>query len=135
MDIQSNEINVNNSDSVVYKILSNCSYLERYLPPDKLQNFRSTENECSFSVAGVGEIELTIVEQTPFSLVEYSLKGAMKMVAKVQFFIRENEPQTCILSANIQADIPFFMATMLKPQLLKVLSTILEVVKQIAENQ
>jgi hypothetical protein len=52
MKIESTRVDVNASQEDIYSFLVNSNNLIHLLPQDKISNWKSTENECSFKAQG-----------------------------------------------------------------------------------
>lgn len=135
MKLQSKEITIHAASSHVYQMLTDCNNIGRYIPADKVQNFRATSTECSFNLPGAGDVRFTISRQVPYSIVEYAIATAMKMEAHAVFELIGIDAQSCCLSAQIHAEVPFFMVAMLKPPLQKMVDMIVEAIKIHAEKE
>jgi carbon monoxide dehydrogenase subunit G len=69
---------IQNSSESVYHFLSNFNNFKNLLPSDKAKNWQSTEDTCSFSVDGVGEVGLRIIEKQPNTLIKITGKEGSK---------------------------------------------------------
>jgi hypothetical protein len=135
MEIQSKTVNISANSCSVFELLTNCNHIGKYIPSEKISNWQSTVDACSFSVAGAGKIEMVIVEKTPFSVVAFSIGNAMAKDIKAFFHIGETGGETCNLHAETAFDVPFFMAQMLKTPLQKFLDMLIDYIKAEAEKK
>ena len=134
MEIYSKKVNVSAKSQVLFDTLTNCNNMGKYLPQDKVKDWQSTTDGCSFSVAGVGKIEMNIVEKTPFSAVTFAIGNAVAKGVKVVFNTDETAEATCQLYAEASLDVPFFMAQMLKNPLQKFMDMLIDCIKVEAEK-
>ncbi|UCG28016.1 MAG: SRPBCC family protein [Bacteroidales bacterium] len=58
-------------DETIYKFLSDFNNFRDLVPMDKISNWESSEDHCSFSINGIGDVGLNIVEKEPFSTIKY----------------------------------------------------------------
>lgn len=72
MDLSSNEIHIQAKDEVIFQMLTNCNNFHQYVP--EISNWTSTEDSCSFSIQGVGNVAMDIVEKKHFHLLFTILK-------------------------------------------------------------
>jgi carbon monoxide dehydrogenase subunit G len=63
---------IESSSEKVYSFLSDFNNFENLVPQDKISNWNSTEDTCSFSVTGVGEFGMKIIEKEPHKLIKIS---------------------------------------------------------------
>jgi hypothetical protein len=134
MEIHSKKVSVSAKSEVIFNLLTNCNNLGKYIPSDKVNDWQSTENECSFSVAGAGKITMTLAEKIPFSLVAFSIGNAAAKDVKVLFHTDETDSESCQLYAESSLDIPFFMAQIVKNPLQKFLDMLIDYIKVEAER-
>ncbi len=60
---------------VVFGFLSDFNNFEALLPPDKFSNWESDGDSCRFTVEGIGELGLRIIEKAPFKTIKFSADG------------------------------------------------------------
>lgn len=68
--IESKTGKVDSSAEKIYTFLSDFTHFEHLIPQDKIENWQANEEECSFSVKGVGQFGMKIIEKEPFKLVK-----------------------------------------------------------------
>ena len=134
MEIHSKKVNVSAKSNVIFETLTNCNNLGKYIPSEKIKDWQSTVDNCSFSVAGAGKIEMAIAEKIPFSAVVFSIGTAAAKDVKVVFHTNEIDENTCELYAEASLNIPFFMEQMLKNPLQKFLDMLVDYIKMGAEK-
>lgn len=62
-------------DEKIYSFLSNFNNLKSVIPSEKISDFTSTEDTCRFSVPGIGNAGLKIIEKEPFKLIKITSDG------------------------------------------------------------
>ena len=136
MELTSKKVNVKASDSFIFNMLINCNNIEKYIPNDKIQNWQSAQDHCSFSVEGVGKIEMSLQEKMPFNSVSYSVGNSIVKSAFIIFSINkiEGKEDVCDFVATANLDVPFFMAQMVKPSLQRFLDMLVDYIKTAAEK-
>ena len=134
MNLTSQKVNIEASENAVFNMLINCNNIAKYIPHDKIQDFQSTETTCSFTVAGVGKIEMSLQEKTPYSQVTYSLGNAMVSAVSAVFHIQRQADSSCELYISANMDIPFFMAQMVKSSLQRFVDMLVNYIKIEAER-
>jgi len=135
MELKSKKVSVQASEGTIFNMLINCNNIEKYVPNDKIQDWQSTEDRCSFSVEGAGRIEMSIQEKIPCSSVSYSIGNDMIKSTCIVFSINKlAEGDICELSAEANLDVPFFMAQMLKSSLQRFMDMLVDYIKVAGEG-
>jgi carbon monoxide dehydrogenase subunit G len=70
MKIESRVGKSSSSDQEIYTFITNFNNFKDLLPEDKVSDWESTEEECSFRVDPVGRTGLRIIEKEPYKLVK-----------------------------------------------------------------
>ena len=126
MKLNSKKSDIQASSEQVFGALTNCNLLQKYIP--NVQNWTSTEDECSFTVSGVGNLVLKIVEKLPFEKVVYRAEAAMSQHIEAAFLI-EDFSENSTLEINAEVDVPFFIAQMVKSSLQKMIDSLVDQIK------
>jgi carbon monoxide dehydrogenase subunit G len=74
---------IQSSDEKIYNFLSNFNNFKNFIPSDKVEKFESSEDYCKFSVPGIGEVCLRIIEREPYKTIKVSGDG----MANQKFFL------------------------------------------------
>jgi carbon monoxide dehydrogenase subunit G len=69
--IESKKVIVNSSSDKVFAFLSDLNNIQLLLPRDKVSDWKSTQQECSFKVQGIYTIALKFASSTPHSVINY----------------------------------------------------------------
>lgn len=67
LTIESNKVDIDSSQEVVYNFLMDLNNFEELLPQKSVSKFSSTKSECSFKVSGGYHIGLVYKDSTPFN--------------------------------------------------------------------
>jgi plasmid replication initiation protein len=73
--IESKTGRVKQSDEKIYNFLSDFNNFQNLIPPDKVKNWKSTSDSCQFTVDGIGDAAMKIIEKKPFSLIKITSEG------------------------------------------------------------
>lgn len=90
--IESKVGKLNGSIEKAYNFLSDFKNFSHLIPADKIKNWQATEDNCSFTIEGIGEAGLRIIEKNPFSLIKIS--GAEGSKINFTFWIQLKEVAT-----------------------------------------
>jgi len=77
MKIESKIGKSESSDEKIYNFISDFDNFKDLLPPDRVTDWESSGDKCSFRVDPVGRISLQIIEKEPYSLVKMSSVPAL----------------------------------------------------------
>ncbi len=131
MELISKKNEIHAEAAKVFGALSNCNLLQKYIP--NVQNWTSTEDECSFNVAGVGNLVLKIVEKLPFEKIVYQAQTTMAQQIEATFLIEDfSEKSTLEIHADLE--VPFFVAQMIKSSMQKMMDTLADQIKLAIET-
>jgi carbon monoxide dehydrogenase subunit G len=96
---------IHSSDEKIYNFLGNFNNFKNFIPADKVDKFESSEDHCRFSVSGVGEIGLRIVEREPFKTIKTTGEG----MANQKFFLwvqlKQNAENDTKIKLTLKADL------------------------------
>ena len=90
-NIESKQGKIAASAETVYNFLSDFRNLDSLIPADKVQDWTSTEETCSFSVPQAGNIQLKLTEKEPFKLIRVEPEGSGIMGMGFSLFIQMME--------------------------------------------
>lgn len=74
---------IQSSQEKVFNFLSDFNNFKQFIPGDKVNDWKSDTDSCSFKVSGIGEVGLEIIEKNPFELIKITGNG----MASVEFFL------------------------------------------------
>lgn len=72
--LESEKVDVNYSKEALFNFLSNFNNFQK-LMPEQVTNWKSTEDECSFTISGMASIGMKIVEKIPHSEIKITSNG------------------------------------------------------------
>ena len=74
---------INQSDEKIYNFISDFNNFKSIIPNDKVTDWESTPDSCTFKVEGIGKAKMKINESEPFKLVK--IQGTGNGITKVEF--------------------------------------------------
>src|SRR5574344_1710451 len=109
--IESKNTNIQKSAKEVFDFLCDFTHFG-ILVPDKVTNWSSTTDKCSFDVAGIGSVSLKIAEKNPYTSIAISGDEGMSIPIKFSFFwYFENKSESSVsVKAVFNLDINPMMA-------------------------
>lgn len=101
---------------------------------DKIENFKATEDRCSFTIKGMGDFGLKIIGRIPYEKITVASDPEVQSSMPLNFILNLNFEKTeaykCNVTAVIELDVPQIMAMMIKKQFEKAADTLVETLKQ-----
>ena len=106
---------INFSDENMFKLVSNANNLIKLLPIEKIENWTSTENSCSFHIKGLTTLEIEVYEKSEFTIVKYKNSIEKPFAFEMHFLISEIDSETSetqiILNADLNMTLKFLVST------------------------
>jgi carbon monoxide dehydrogenase subunit G len=116
------------NDDRIYAFLSDCNNFQQFAANDKVKNWQSDSESCSFTVDGAGDVAFRIVERQPNNLVKFSIENAQaeNIFLWVQLKIASPGDTRVKLTAKLDVNpvIRMFISKPLKQGLDKIVETL-----------
>jgi carbon monoxide dehydrogenase subunit G len=93
------------SSDLVFTFLSDFNNFEALLPPDKVTGWVSTGDTCRFSIDGIGEIGLKIIEKEPHKTIKYTADGKTPFNFFLWVQLKEVSVEETKVKMTIKADL------------------------------
>tara|TARA_B100000900_G_scaffold285120_1_gene244350 strand:- start:5220 stop:5612 length:393 start_codon:yes stop_codon:yes gene_type:complete len=126
--IESQQVDVNKSAEEIYNFISNFDNFEQ-LMPSSVEDLKTTENTCSFSIKGMPAICLKIGEKTPFTHVSMVADGG-----QIAFSLNcslEANGNNCKAQLFFEAELNMMMKMMVEKPLTNFLNILVDRLKEI----
>lgn len=130
MKIESEKSQIEKPASEVFSFLSNFNNFQK-LMPEQVTNWKSTEDECSFTISGMASIGMKIIEKTPNSLIRVASNGKVPFDFTLNILLTENAPSQTTSQLIFQSDINPMMAMMVEKPLTKFFNLLASKMKDI----
>lgn len=118
LTIESKKVDVNQSAKAVFDFLSNLNNLEKLMPEDRVEKWRSTNETCRFAIKNLGTIGMKNKSlQSPNKIVLAS-DGKNPFDFTLTILISNNGDQA-VSHFIFEGDVNMFMSTMVKSPLKK----------------
>lgn len=110
--------------------LNNLSALEDKFPKDKIDNLSFDSDHVNFTVSGLGNVELEVVERTPFKCIKFgSVQSPIPFNIWVQIvFISDEE---CKIRITVGVEVNIFMKGIITKPIKEGLEKVVEVLSMI----
>ena len=121
MNIETNHQNINASQEEVYKFLMDMNNFEQLFPEDKIENWESTEQNCSMKIKSMGSLGLKRVASTANSLIYLDSYGKTPFKFTLNIFLTEieSESENCQVYLVFEGEINPFMKMMIEKPLIE----------------
>lgn len=130
---ESKKTEIGRNVEFVFDYVSNFSNFS-LMANDKIENFKATEDRCSFTIKGIGDFGLKIIGRIPYEKITVASDPEVQSSMPLNFILNLNFEKTeaykCNVTAVIELDVPQIMAMMIKKQLEKAADTLVETLKQ-----
>ncbi len=107
----------------LFDFLSDFKNFASILPEDKVDNFKYSENECSFNIKGITPMTIKVTEKVPYEFILFSSDGLAKFnfSLKVQFTGDAESSGECKI--DLLGDLNPFIKTMAEKPLTNLVNT------------
>ncbi|MDE5574155.1 MAG: hypothetical protein K2I87_00400 [Bacteroidales bacterium] len=131
MKATSAPLQIAGNPATAYLKISNFSSLASMMPP-QVQDFKATEDTCSFNVGGMAQINMRISQKVEPSLVVISSDEGSTFPFTLAFHFT---PGDAGFTSKVEAEVNvnMIMAAMLKPQMQKFVDTLNQQIKTFCE--
>ena len=111
------------SIKALYDFLNDFKNFSSILPEDKVDNFKYSENECSFNIKGITPMTIKVAERVPYEFILFSSDGLAKFnfSLKVQFTGDAGSTGEC--KVDLLGDLNPFIKTMAEKPLGNLINT------------
>jgi carbon monoxide dehydrogenase subunit G len=116
----------------IFKYISNFNNFSQLIPEDKVKDFKSTVDTCSFSVEGIGQAGLRIIEKEPHKLIKISSDEETSFDLLLWIQIKELEPGDSRMKITTEVQLNPMMAAMVKNPLKNFVDTLIEQAEKIS---
>ncbi|MFC2112785.1 SRPBCC family protein [Bacteroidota bacterium] len=110
----------------IFNYISNFNNFESLIPEDRVKNFESTEDNCRFTVEGIGKAGLKILEKEPPQLIKISSDEQTSFDFLLWIQIKEIEPADSRIKITTEVQLNPMMATMFKKPLKSFVDTLID---------
>jgi carbon monoxide dehydrogenase subunit G len=128
--LESDKLLINKSSKEIYDFLSDFNNFS-HLMPEQIEDWKSTSDECSFTIKGMASLGMKMVEKTPNSLIKIIRNGKAPFDFTHSVSIEDKAPQSEV-QLSFDADLSPMMKMMASKPLTNFLNLL---VKKLKETQ
>jgi hypothetical protein len=127
--LESDKVTINKTAKEVYDFLSDFNNFKK-LMPEQVVDWKSTADECTFSIKGMATLGMKIVEKTPNSLIKVIRNGSAPFDFTMTCIIDDLQNQ-CAVQLVFDADLNPMMKMMAAKPLTNFLNILVAKLKNI----
>lgn len=116
MRIESDRSEINKPSSEIFSFLSDFNNFQKLMPP-QVTNWKSTADECSFTISGMASIGMKILDKTPNSMIKITSHGKVPFAFTLDIHLTENSPTQTTGQLIFESDLNPMMAMMVEKPL------------------
>ena len=124
--IESRVGKINASEKKIFTFLSDFNNFRNLIPQERVKDWESTEETCSFSVEGLGRFSLRIIEKEPHKLIKIASDDQTPVSFLLWTQIKEVEENDSRLKISVDVNVNPFMAVMIKNPLQTFVDTLID---------
>ncbi len=116
MRIESDKSEISKPASEIFSFLTDFNNFQKLMPL-QVTNWKSTADECSFTISGMASIGMKIVEKTPNSNIKIISNGKVPFEFTLNIHLTENAPAQTTGQLIFEADLNPMMSMMVEKPL------------------
>ena len=125
-EFESKIVAINRKSEEVFRVLSDFRQFTPFIPTDKLEGWAAEEDSCSFSVKGLGQTGLKIIDKEPFKTVKITGDGKLPFEFFLWIQLNEVAPNDTRMKLTLKADLNMMLKMMLEKKLEEGINTMAE---------
>lgn len=126
MKIESRIGKIQASDEKVFHLISDFSNLGSYVPADKVEDFQSTTDTCSFTVEKIGKFGMRIIERDPNKLVKVANDENVPFQFNLWIQLKKMDESDTRVKVTLKADLNPVLKMMAKKPLTQFVDTLVD---------
>ncbi len=129
--IESKTGTIKHSDEVIYNFLSDFNNFEQIVPKDKVSDWSSTTDNCSFKVDGIGSAGMKIIEKEPHKLIKITSEGNTPVNFQLWIQLKKIDEWDTRIKITVEPKINPVMLGMVKKPLKNFVDSLIDQVEKI----
>jgi len=116
-EFESKIVSIRRTPEDIFRVLSDFRLFTPFIPQDKLEGWEADEESCRFTVKGIGQTGLKIIEKEPFKTVKITGDGKLPFEFFLWVQLVEAAPYDTRMKLTLKADLNVMLKMMLQKQL------------------
>lgn len=117
MKLESKTGKVEETDEKIYTFLSSFDNFTQLIPADKVRDWQSTGDSCTFAVDPIGKVGFKMIEKDPFKLIKISGIDSKPFEFKLWVQLKKLEEKKTAIKITIDVDLNPMLQMMAKKPL------------------
>ncbi len=126
MKVESTVGKIAENEEKVFAFLSDFRNLESLVPKENLISWEFKEDHCKLGIAGIGEIELKLVEKEPYRLIKWGSGSDSAYSFTLWIQLKQTAEKDTRARITLQAELNPFLQVMAKNPLQKFVNTLVD---------
>ena len=126
MKLESKIGKIETPDEKIYNFLTNFDNFKQLVPSDKIKDWQSAEDTCTFTVDPIGKTGIKIVEKDPFKLIKLSGIDNKPFDFKLWLQLKKLDENSTAIKITIDVDLNPMLQTMAKKPLQNFIDTLVD---------
>lgn len=122
---------IHSSDEKIYAFLVNFNNFKNFIPSDKIDKFESSEDHCRFSVPGIGEIGLKIIDKEPFKTIKVTGDGMANQKFTLWIQLKQISENDTKIKLTMKVDINPMIKMMIAKPIQEFLNKLVDAIEKI----
>lgn len=126
---------IHKNDEEIYPFLADFRNLNSIIPEDKIKDWNASEDECDFTIEGIGKAGMKIVEKEPNKLIKLTSSKETQFDFNIWIQLKQVEEKDTRVRITLKASLNPFMAAMVSKHLQKGVDTIVDKLTEFFNNR
>ena len=131
MKIESKTGKITHSDEKIYDFITNFNNFKNLVPADKVKNWESTDDQCSFELEGFGKTGLKVSEKEPYKLVKITSLETSPLNFLLWIQLKKVADQDTRIKITIEPDLNAMMLVMVQSRLQQFVNMLVDQISQL----
>ena len=123
---------IKETDEKIFQFLSDFNHFQSLVPAERIKDFESSGDSCRFTVDGIGELGLRIIERDPHKLIKISSDEKTPFEFLMWIQIKEHAKGDSRMKITVEVKINSMMAAMVKNPLKAFVDTLIDQAEKIS---
>lgn len=132
--LKSHKVNISKNQEPLYNFLADFNNFEKLLPADKVENWKCSGDECSFSIKGLASLGMKYAEKVPFSKISITSAGKVPFDFKLNVLLQKISENETEAEIQMDAELNMMMRMMAEKPLTNFLNILVDKYKELAES-
>jgi len=125
-EFESKVVSIRRTPENIFQVISDFRQFTPFIPTDKLEGWEAEEDSCRFSIKGIGQTGLKIIDKEPFKTVKITGDGKLPFEFFLWIQLVESAPYETKMKLTLKADLNVMFKMMLQKRIEEGINTMAE---------